>query len=118
MSVKYVGYYRVSTQQQGRSGLGLESQRNAVREHANANGTLIGEYEEVVSGNSTKHTVLDEALAQAKREKACLLVKRLDTVNGKQQRGVDQVFWGRTGTCQCPDQTGCDVHTWTRCHTR
>ena len=89
MSVKYVGYYRVSTQQQGRSGLGLESQRNAVREHANANGTLIGEYEEVVSGNSTKHTVLDEALAQAKREKACLLVKRLDRFS----RRVSFISW-------------------------
>ena len=50
MSVKYVGYYRVSTEQQGRSGLGLKSQQNAVREYANANGQLIGEYEEVVNG--------------------------------------------------------------------
>tara|TARA_B100000676_G_C18040131_1_gene824377 strand:+ start:168 stop:884 length:717 start_codon:yes stop_codon:yes gene_type:complete len=89
MSRNYVGYYRVSTEQQGRSGLGLESQQNAVREHANDNGVLIGEYEEVVSGNSTKHTVLDMALAQARREKACLLVKRLDRFS----RRVSFISW-------------------------
>ena len=89
MSTKYVGYYRVSTEQQGRSGLGLESQQNAVREYANTNGTLIGEYEEVVSGKSTKHDVLDMALAQARREKGCLLVKRLDRFS----RRVSFISW-------------------------
>ena len=89
MSKKYVGYYRVSTKQQGKSGLGLESQQNAVREHSDKHGTLIGEYQEIVSGKSRTHSVLDEAIRHAKKEKATLLVKRLDRFS----RRVSFISW-------------------------
>ena len=89
MSKKYVGYYRVSTKQQGKSGLGLESQQNAVREYSEEHGTLIGEFEDIVSGKSRTHDALDEALRLAKREKATLLVKRLDRFS----RRVSFISW-------------------------
>ena len=46
----YVGYFRVSTDRQGRSGLGLEAQQAAVREFVNGHGQLVAEYTEVESG--------------------------------------------------------------------
>jgi hypothetical protein len=48
---KWIAYLRVSTQRQGKSGLGLEAQRNAVTEFLNGgNWSLVKEYVEVESG--------------------------------------------------------------------
>lgn len=47
-SPRFVAYYRVSTDKQGRSGLGLEAQRDAVARHAaGTGGTVIAAFEEV-----------------------------------------------------------------------
>ena len=46
---KFVAYYRVSTQKQGQSGLGLEAQQTAVADFAK-NGTVVAEYTEIESG--------------------------------------------------------------------
>jgi DNA invertase Pin-like site-specific DNA recombinase len=46
---RYIGYYRVSTLKQGRSGLGLEAQQAAVQSHLNG-AKLISEFTEVESG--------------------------------------------------------------------
>lgn len=80
---KYVAYYRVSTQRQGRSGLGLEAQQKAVRDYLNG-GTwdLAGEFTEVETGKGSKplkhRPALKEALEICKRKKATLLVAKLD----------------------------------------
>jgi DNA invertase Pin-like site-specific DNA recombinase len=44
---KYIAYYRVSTARQGKSGLGLQAQKNAVEHYVNGNGETIGEFTEV-----------------------------------------------------------------------
>jgi DNA invertase Pin-like site-specific DNA recombinase len=50
---KFVAYYRVSTDRQGRSGLGLEAQRGAVANYLNGgNWRIIAEFTEVESGRS------------------------------------------------------------------
>ena len=46
----FVAYYRVSTQKQGNSGLGLQAQKNAVANHISDKGNLIGEFTEVETG--------------------------------------------------------------------
>ncbi|MCX6315976.1 MAG: recombinase family protein [Bacteroidetes bacterium] len=76
---KAVPYYRVSTERQGVSGLGLEAQQKAVQEYANAKGyKLIGEFIEVESGRNNKRPILHEALTECKNQKATLLIAKLD----------------------------------------
>ncbi len=61
---RYIGYFRVSTQRQGRSGLGLEAQRQAVRDYLGGNGwTVIAEFTEVESGKRDDRPELAKALA-------------------------------------------------------
>ena len=75
---KYVAYYRVSTKQQERSGLGLAAQREIIQRFIGEDKRLIGEYEEIESGRKDKREILWTAIAHAKREKAKLLIARLD----------------------------------------
>ena len=58
ISRRYVAYYRVSTQQQSRSGLGLSAQRQAVNDYlAQYGGEVIAEFQEVESGKDRKSVV-------------------------------------------------------------
>lgn len=63
IGAKFVSYYRVSTDRQGRSGLGLEGQRALVERYlAGVAGTLIGEHVEVESGRWNDRPALQAAL--------------------------------------------------------
>ena len=72
----FVAYYRVSTDRQGQSGLGLEAQRAAVE--AFAKGEVIAEFTEVESGRKSDRAQLAAALAAAKKAKATLVIAKLD----------------------------------------
>ena len=75
----FVAYLRVSTRQQGDSGLGLEAQRAKVAETvARLRGVVIHELEEVESGTRNDRPQLREALALCRRYAATLVVSRLD----------------------------------------
>ncbi|TGQ27673.1 MULTISPECIES: recombinase family protein [unclassified Mesorhizobium] len=76
--MKYVGYYRVSTKKQARSGLGLEAQQQMVRQFADAHGELVGEFVEVESGRNDRRVELAKAINAAKKAGASLLIARLD----------------------------------------
>jgi DNA invertase Pin-like site-specific DNA recombinase len=98
---KAIAYLRVSTERQGRSGLGLEGQRIAVTRYAVALGlTLVGEYVEVETGKGSKALAkrpqLRAALDEAKRTKAKLVLAKLDRlarnvhfISGLMETGVD-----------------------------
>ncbi len=75
--IMYVTYYRVSTQRQGQSGLGLEAQRSAVQAYL-AGKEIIAEFTEVESGRKTDRPQLAAALALAKKQKATLVIAKLD----------------------------------------
>src|SRR5262245_9087082 len=77
---KYVAYYRVSTQRQGRSGLGLDAQRQAVADYLNGGRwKLVGEFTEVESGKrGVDRPVLDQALAGCRVHRATLVIAKLD----------------------------------------
>ena len=74
----YVGYFRVSTDRQGRSGLGLEAQREAVTRFIDGRGALLAEYTEIESGGKNDRPALSDALALCRQQKATLLIARLD----------------------------------------
>jgi DNA invertase Pin-like site-specific DNA recombinase len=60
---RFVAYYRVSTARQGRSGLGLEAQREAVRVFLAGNaGTLADEFTEIETGKNDDRPQLARAL--------------------------------------------------------
>jgi DNA invertase Pin-like site-specific DNA recombinase len=81
--VKFVSYLRVSTARQGRSGLGLEAQREAVRIYVQARaGKIIPpEFVESESGKRNDRPQLQAALARCKATGATLVVAKLDRLS-------------------------------------
>jgi hypothetical protein len=76
---RFVAYYRVSTDKQGRSGLGLDAQRAAVARHAaSAGGVVAAAFEEVESGRRGDRPQLGLALAECRLRRAVLLIAKLD----------------------------------------
>lgn len=76
---KLIAYYRVSTQKQGVSGLGLEAQQGCVTCYAKAvGGTIVRAYQEIESGAKDDRPELAKAIADAKRSKATIVVGKLD----------------------------------------
>jgi DNA invertase Pin-like site-specific DNA recombinase len=77
-----VAYYRVSTDRQGRSGLGLEAQRSAVLECVRVRGwTLQSEFTEVESGKRNDRPALLQALNECRLQRATLFIAKLDRLS-------------------------------------
>jgi len=89
---KFISYRRVSTVQQGRSGLGLEAQRTDVAKYQ----PNLGEFVEVESGKKSDRPQLAKALVQCKLTGATLIIAKLDRLSrdahfllGLEKAGVD-----------------------------
>lgn len=78
-----IAYYRVSTKAQGESRLGLEAQQDAVNRHVKNNSIpLLAEFTEIETGTrKRKRPELDKALAECKRQKAILIIAKLDRLS-------------------------------------
>jgi DNA invertase Pin-like site-specific DNA recombinase len=76
----YFAYYRVSTQKQGNSGLGLEAQRAAVSSFLQG-AAPVGEYVEVESGKKNQRPQLLAAIAAARQAGGVLLIAKLDRLS-------------------------------------
>ena len=76
-----VAYFRVSTAEQGQSGLGIEAQEAAVRSFAAARGwRIVAEYRDVASGKSDTRPGYLAALAHCRRMGAFLVAAKLDRI--------------------------------------
>jgi DNA invertase Pin-like site-specific DNA recombinase len=85
--IKYVNYFRVSTKGQGDSGLGLGAQKRDIdiflESYSDKPYEVIAEFTDVVSGSKNDRPELSKAIALAKKEKAILLVAKLDRLSRK-----------------------------------
>lgn len=77
--MKAIAYIRVSTQAQGKSGLGLEAQVAAIDAYTAQNGAeIVATYREIESGKVNDRPQLAKALAHARKARAALVVAKLD----------------------------------------
>jgi DNA invertase Pin-like site-specific DNA recombinase len=99
--MKVVAYHRVSTAIQGRSGLGIDAQREAVRRFLNGTGGFppIKEFVETESGRKNNRPELAKALAACRVHRAVLVVAKIDRLarnaaflTGLIDSGVDVLF--------------------------
>lgn len=74
----FVAYYRVSTERQGKSGLGLAAQKRKIEQYLTPSDQLIGEFCDIQSGRRDNRLELAKALGLAKRHSAKLIIARLD----------------------------------------
>lgn len=98
----YAAYYRVSTQKQGVSGLGLQAQQDTVKRFIGSSGNLLVEFTEVESGKNDKRTELQKAIAFAKAHNATLVIAKLDRLS----RNAGFIFQLRDSNV---DFTCCDI---------
>jgi DNA invertase Pin-like site-specific DNA recombinase len=106
----FAAYLRVSTDRQGRSGLGLEAQRDKVASFvAAAGGRIVSEHIEVESARKANRPELAKALAACRAHHATLIVARLDRLT-RDVRFLHEVQdgVGPAGVqfCDMPDLTG------------
>jgi DNA invertase Pin-like site-specific DNA recombinase len=100
---KFVSYLRVSTDKQGRSGLGVEAQREAVTRYLNGGSwKLVAEYVETESGKRSDRPKLAAALGHAKAIGATVVFAKLDRLT----RNVDLL---RTLVASGVDLVFCDL---------
>lgn len=107
MKKPFIGYYRVSTKQQGLDGNGMAAQRETVRRFVESQqGVLEADFAEVETGKKTSEDrpQLAAALAHAKKTKGVLVIAKLDRLARNaafllrlQDSGVDFVC------CDCPN---------------
>lgn len=84
---RYVIYRRVSTDEQGKSGLGLEAQDRDIRlfleGYSDQPSEVVAEFTEVASGSDDRRPELTKALDMARKHGAELLVAKLDRLSRK-----------------------------------
>jgi DNA invertase Pin-like site-specific DNA recombinase len=95
----FVAYFRVSTEKQGVSGLGLEAQRNSVERYVSgAGGVISAEFQEIESGKRNDRPEIAAALAACRAHRAILIIAKLDRlarnvafISNLMESGVDFV---------------------------
>jgi DNA invertase Pin-like site-specific DNA recombinase len=112
---KFVAYFRVSTSEQGKSGLGLEAQMTMVENYiSNNDGILLNQFTEIETGTSKRRrTEIYKAIEFAKQNNAVLVIAKIDRlarnvyfVSSLMEAGVEFV------ACDLPQATNFTIHLY------
>ena len=113
---KFVAYYRVSTQKQGFSGLGLAAQQEAVSKFLNGGAwELLAEFEEVETGKGSqaleKRPKLNEALKFCAKHGATLIIAKLDRLS-RNVRFIAELLESKVKfvACDMPEANELTIH--------
>ncbi len=115
---RFVTYRRVSTKEQGKSGLGLEAQSRDIAlylaSYAEEPWEVIGEFTEVDSGANADRPELTKAMALAKKEKATLLVAKVDRLSRDVEfiAGVVKKLGKYLRIATLPQAAKFEIHLW------
>ena len=91
--MNYIPYYRVSTEDQGKSGLGLAAQKQAVISFINSvEGNLVEEFQDVESGTSDTRQGILAAIKKAKETGATVVVKELSRITRSDGHQIEYLF--------------------------
>jgi DNA invertase Pin-like site-specific DNA recombinase len=81
-TARFIAYFRVSTARQGRSGLGLEAQQEAVRQYlASVGGMMVAQFTEIETGKRNARPELEKAKTACRKHKAKLVIAKLDRLS-------------------------------------
>lgn len=106
----YIAYFRVSTDKQGKSGLGLDAQKKQVHDFiANSNGRLTGEFVEVESGKNNDRPELAKAIRQSQLTGSKLVIAKLDRLS-RSLHYITSLAESKVDFIVC-DLPGCDQFT-------
>jgi DNA invertase Pin-like site-specific DNA recombinase len=112
---KFVAYFRVSTTEQGKSGLGLEAQKTMVENFISTNdGVVINQFTEIETGTSKRRrTEIYKAIEFAKQNNAVLVIAKIDRlarnvffVSSLMETGIEFV------ACDLPQATNFTIHLY------
>lgn len=112
---RFVAYFRVSTAEQGKSGLGLEAQKTMVENYVGNNkGQLVNQFTEIETGTSKrKRTEIYRAIEFAKQNNAVLVIAKIDRlarnvffVSSLMEAGVEFI------ACDLPQATNFTIHLY------
>jgi DNA invertase Pin-like site-specific DNA recombinase len=112
----YVAYYRVSTQKQGTSGLGLEAQQESVKRYlSNTGGRLLAEFTEVETGKGadplSRRPRLRDSLGLCQAQRSVLLIAKLDRL-ARNVRFIAELMESRVKfiACDMPEANDLTIH--------
>lgn len=112
MEKLYIAYYRVSTQKQGNSGLGLESQKSIVLNYIKHNGNkIVSEYTEIESGKNNHRPELMKAINEAKQNNVTLVIAKLDRLS-RNVNFITALMESKVNfiCCDMPDASPLTIH--------
>jgi DNA invertase Pin-like site-specific DNA recombinase len=104
---KFIAYFRVSTDRQGKSGLGLEAQRDAVMNYLNGGRwALVDEFTEIESGKRNDRPELEKACRKIDLGEHICLLRRTQGIRSSRSKNGSEACIARHAVVEYSAQAG------------